>query len=229
MPPGAPQPFPGGTPPPGGHPQGPPGPTKQPSMPPPPGFPGMPAGPQQQQQQQAAFGGDYLPTATAAPADAVRVVSPAALVHRLRSAGSTWMAADDINYILRIQHMATHSGVPYVEDFYFQVGVWGGGLGRVLWRGFVWGGGVLRGAAGRRAGEESQRSPCYRPTSAASRLACVPARLCQEVSFSGACLPCPPDTLAPPPPRTCTGLLQQVLWRPQRRHLCASAAAGAGL
>jgi hypothetical protein len=69
------------------------------------------------------FGGEYLPTATTASADAMRVVSPAALVHRLRTSGSTWMGADDINYILRIQHMATHNGVPYAEDFYFQVGV----------------------------------------------------------------------------------------------------------
>jgi hypothetical protein len=90
--------------------------------------PGMP---QQQQQQQAvpgnaggAFGGEYLATATTASADAMRVVSPAALVHKLRTVGSTWMAADDINYILRIQHMSTHSGVPYAEDFYFQVGAW---------------------------------------------------------------------------------------------------------
>jgi hypothetical protein len=85
--------------------------------------------PQQQQQQgggaaaggTGVFGGEYLPTATTASADAVRVVSPAALVHRLRTNGSTWMASDDINYILRIQHMATHNGVPYAEDFYFQV------------------------------------------------------------------------------------------------------------
>lgn len=32
------------------------------------------------------------------------------------------MAADEINYILRIQHMATHGGHPYMEDFYYQVG-----------------------------------------------------------------------------------------------------------
>lgn len=90
------------------------------------GSPGMP-----QQQQQAGlggaggvFGGEYLATATTASADAMRVVSPAALVHKLRTVGSTWMAADDINYILRIQHMSTHSGVPYVEDFYFQVCLW---------------------------------------------------------------------------------------------------------
>lgn len=95
------------------------------------GTPGArPPMPQQQQQQGgpgsgsgAVFGGEYLPTATTASADAMRVVSPAALVHKLRTSGSTWMAADDINYILRIQHMATHSGVPYVEDFYFQVGL----------------------------------------------------------------------------------------------------------
>jgi hypothetical protein len=31
------------------------------------------------------------------------------------------MAADEINYILRIQHMATHGGHPYLEDFYYQV------------------------------------------------------------------------------------------------------------
>jgi hypothetical protein len=86
--------------------------------------------PQQQQQQggsggsgpMSQFGGEYLPTATATTADAMRVVSPAALVHKLRMSGSMWMAADDINHILRIQHMATHSGVPYMEDFYFQVG-----------------------------------------------------------------------------------------------------------
>jgi hypothetical protein len=45
----------------------------------------------------------------------------AALVHRLRSFGSEMMAADEINYILRIQHMATHGGHPYLEDFYYQV------------------------------------------------------------------------------------------------------------
>jgi len=82
--------------------------------------------PQQQQQgaagSNAAFGNEYMAAATAAPADVVRVVSPAALVQKLRTHGSSWMAADDINYILRIQHMSTHSGVPYVEDFYFQVG-----------------------------------------------------------------------------------------------------------
>lgn len=86
--------------------------------------PPMPA--QQQQQgaasSNAAFGNEYMAAATAASADVVRVVSPAALVQRLRTHGSSWMAADDINYILRIQHMSTHSGVPYVEDFYFQVG-----------------------------------------------------------------------------------------------------------
>jgi hypothetical protein len=47
--------------------------------------------------------------------------SMAALVHRLRSFGSEMMAADEINYILRIQHMATHGGHPYLEDFYYQV------------------------------------------------------------------------------------------------------------
>ncbi|KAF6262693.1 hypothetical protein COO60DRAFT_1699132 [Scenedesmus sp. NREL 46B-D3] len=46
--------------------------------------------------------------------------SIAAMVHRLRSFGSEMMAADEINYILRIQHMATHGGHPYMEDFYYQ-------------------------------------------------------------------------------------------------------------
>eukprot|EP00878_Enallax_costatus_P006293 GHUV01006597.1.p1 GENE.GHUV01006597.1~~GHUV01006597.1.p1 ORF type:complete len:1003 (+),score=344.92 GHUV01006597.1:780-3788(+) len=46
--------------------------------------------------------------------------SPAQLVHRLRTNGSEMMAADEINYILRIQHMATHGGHPYLEDFYYQ-------------------------------------------------------------------------------------------------------------
>eukprot|EP00775_Hariotina_reticulata_P007112 gene7112-7326_t len=34
--------------------------------------------------------------------------------------GSELMSADEINYILRIQHMATHGGQPYLEDFYYQ-------------------------------------------------------------------------------------------------------------
>lgn len=139
-----------------------------------PGFPGMPAGPQQeQQQQQPAFGGDYLPTATAAPADAVRVVSPAALVHRLRNNGSSWMAADDINYILRIQHMATHSGVPYVEDFYFQVCVWGGGWLRFLGEVFLE---VQQGVA---------LAGIAHPS--ASRLACVPDCAGRNVHLPALC------------------------------------------
>jgi hypothetical protein len=73
------------------------------------------------------FGSEYMAAATTASAEAMRVVSPAALVHRLRSHGSSWMGADDINHILRIQFMATHSGVPYMEDFYFQVSVFLGG------------------------------------------------------------------------------------------------------
>lgn len=48
--------------------------------------------------------------------------NPAQLVQKLRAHGSEMMGADEINYILRIQHMATHGGHPYLEDFYYQVG-----------------------------------------------------------------------------------------------------------
>lgn len=48
--------------------------------------------------------------------------SPEQLVRRLGMNGSAMMAADEINYILRIQRMATHGGHPYTEDFYYQVG-----------------------------------------------------------------------------------------------------------
>jgi hypothetical protein len=46
--------------------------------------------------------------------------------------GSELMSADEINYILRIQHMATHGGQPYLEDFYYQVGGAGSREGELL-------------------------------------------------------------------------------------------------
>jgi len=85
----------------------------------------QPSAQQQQQQRHSSpaalpgFGSGYDP----GPAgSASAAVSPAALVHRLRMQGSELMSADEINYILRIQHMATHGGQPYLEDFYYQVG-----------------------------------------------------------------------------------------------------------
>jgi hypothetical protein len=72
----------------------------------------------------AGFGSGYQPGSSSGgdAGGAGRGGSAAATVYRLRNNGGAWMSADDINYVLRIQHMSTHSGLPYVEDFYYQVG-----------------------------------------------------------------------------------------------------------
>ena len=39
------------------------------------------------------------------------------------------MSADEIEYIMRIMYCAVNSGLPYVEDYYYQVQGGGGGAG----------------------------------------------------------------------------------------------------
>jgi len=48
---------------------------------------------------------------------------------------SKYMDADEIDSILRIQWRSLHSGPPYIEDFYYQVGISRKDLSSSFWRG----------------------------------------------------------------------------------------------
>jgi hypothetical protein len=191
-------------------------------------------------------------------------------VHKLRTVGSTWMAADDINYILRIQHMSTHSGVPYVEDFYFQVclwiqarslacvtqRVWCEHRAWVLLKHRAWIAGIRHGIQQARL----KHTVWWRGASFVQDLQAVlwvhtpmeGGGIASTSAVFGATTPTKKrwigrlfshlqwwhmvtlsmhtiTTITPTECHTCSlaGLLQQVLWRAQRRHLCATAAARA--
>jgi hypothetical protein len=159
--------------------------------------------------QPAGAGGDAPGAAPAAGSVAGdRGVAPALLVQRLRHSGSAWMSADDINYVLRIQHMSTHSGLPYLEDHYYQVR-------RVRARAPVlWCCLVCLAAARRLAARTNSRQAAWTQAPQHTlHLRSLPPNTHTHTPIPS---PCPPPA---------AGVPEQVPGRAQRRHLCAAAAA----